>query len=157
MARWLERPACNGKVPGSIPGLAFLFSSYNVLPGTVLTTESMSVTFCKVGALDLWSGDCVELASALLQQGPHVWELQLGLIAALYIDSTKQAGPPSTAFADLLKITSVPETRMSTWWSVATYNQTKLAGYWYMALFQEPIYKQFSENSPVQDIAYVIL
>src|SRR5258708_21900037 len=27
----VERPACNGKVPGSIPGLAFLFSSYSTL------------------------------------------------------------------------------------------------------------------------------
>ena len=28
VARWLEHPACDGVVPGSIPGLAFLFSFY---------------------------------------------------------------------------------------------------------------------------------
>ena len=141
-----------------------LITGLYVLPGTVLT-DSESMTFHQVDTLDLWSKDCVELASALLQPHTHwskfeadgVWRFQLGLIAALYIDSTKQVGQPPAAFAHLLKLTSIPEIKMTTWWWADTYDKTKLAGYWYMAVFQEPIYQEDSENSPVQDIGYIIM
>ena len=134
-----------------------------VLPGTILT-NSESMTFHQVDTLDLWSKDCVELASALLQLPTHlygsadkVWKIQLGLIAALYIDSNKQMGQPPTVFAHLLRLTNIPEIKMTTWGWADTYDQTRLAGYWYMAAFQEPIYQPYSENSPVQDIGYIIM
>ena len=137
-----------------------------ILPGTVLTTsESMSVTFHQVDGLDLWSDDCVALASFLLQ--PHtrwsgfhdtmVWKFQLALIAALYIDSAKQAHHASTAFAKLLTLINIPDLTKDTWGWVDVYDQTKLASYWYMALFQEPIYQKYSQSSPVQDIGHVII
>ena len=137
-----------------------------VLPETVLTTsESMSRTFHQVDALDLWSKDCVELASALLQPHTHwpmfeadgVWKFQLALIAALYIDSTKQVGQPPTAFAHLLRLAKIPETALMTWGWADAYDQTKLAGYCYMVLFQEPLYQEGSKNSPVHDIGYIIM
>ena len=136
------------------------------LPGPVLTTsKSKSMTFHPVNAVDLWSGDCVDLASALLQPDTHwvgcsdddVWKFQLALIAALYIDSTKQAGHAPAAFSQLLKLTNIPGITMRTWVWADAYDQTKLAGYWYMALFKEPIYQKASDNSPVRDIGYIIM
>ena len=135
----------------------------HIPPGTVLTTsESMSMTFHQVDAVDLWSDDCVELASALLQPHTHwsgfnaanVQRFQLALIAALYIDSTKH---PRTAFVQLLELPIIQEITMSTWGWANAYDQTQLAGYWYMALFQEPIYQKSSKNNPVQDIGHVIV
>ena len=146
-------------------GVHFITGPY-ILPGNVLTTsESMSMTFHQVGRLNLWSDHCVALASALLQPHTHwlnfgadsVWDFQLALIAALYIDSTKQTGQVATAFAQLLTLTIIPEITMSTWGFADAYDQTKLAGYWYTAVFQEPIYQEDSENSPVQDIGYIIM
>jgi len=138
---------------------------HHILPGTVLaTSDSVSMAFHRVDTLDLWSDHCVELASALLQpqthwsgtNADHVWMFQLPLIAALYIDSTRQAGRASTTFAKLLKVTNIPDITMSVWAWADAYDYTKLAGYWYMALFQEPIYQNGTQNSPSQDIGNVI-
>ena len=146
-------------------GIHFITGPY-VLPGTVLTTsESMSMSFHQIDTLDLWSKDCVEHASTLLQPNPHwvgssdddVWRFQLALIAALYIDSTKQASQAAAAFADLLrKVTDIPVKNMTTWGWADAYDQTKLAGYLYMVVFQKPIYERHSEKSPVQDIRHII-
>ena len=134
-----------------------------ILQGNIVSTsESMSMTLHQVDALDLWSDNCVELASTLLQPHTHwlgfsandVWKFQLALIAALYIDSTKQAGHASTTFARLLGLTNIPNITEDTWEWADAYNQTQLAGYWYMALFQEPLYQK---NAPFQDVGYVIM
>ena len=145
-------------------GIGSIDGPYDI-PGTVLTaSEPKSVTFRQVGELDLWSDDCVELASSLLQPQAHcpgshtdtICKFQLALIAALYMDSTKQAGHTS-AFAKLLRLTNLPYIAKDTWGWADAYDQTKLAGYWYMVLFQEPIYQQYSVNSPVHDIGYIII
>ena len=134
-----------------------------VIPRTVINTfESMFVPFHQVDELDLWSDGCVELASALLQPHTHwpepcaedVWKFQLALIAALYIDSTKQAGHAPTTFGHLLSLTTIPNITEHTWEWASVYDQTKLAGHWYMALFQEPIYQK---NSPIPDIVHIIM
>jgi len=145
----------------SIPG-------QHLPPGTVLTTSgAMSTTFSQIGVLDLWSDHCVELASALLQ--PHtpwpgdddddddIWQFQLPLIAALYIDSTRQAGRASNAFVKLLKLPNITGITMTTWAYPDVYDRMKLAGYWYMALFQEPLYHPNTQNSPFQNIGHVIM
>ena len=141
-----------------------------VIPRTVYNTfESMFVTFHQVDGLDLWSDDCVELASGLLQPDTHwlrphshlsrpsahgVSKFQLALIAALYIDSTKRAGHATTAFKHLLKLINIATITEKTWGWTVVYDQTKLASYWHMALFQQPLYQY---NSPVQDIGYVVI
>ena len=154
---------------GSIDG-------HYVIPRTVLNTfESMFVTFDQVDGLDLWSDDCVELASGLLQPHAHwsrphshwmgpsaddVSKFQLALIAALYIDSTKQAGHASTAFRHLLNLTNITTITKEIWGWAGVYDQAKLASYWYMAISKQPLYQDDSrvqDNSPVQDIGYVIL
>ena len=138
----------------------------HIIPGTVLTTsESMSMNFHQVNTLNLWSDECVELASALLQ--PHtfwsgfdaenVWKFQLALIAALYIDSAKQAGQAAAAFAHLLTVINIPVITMTTWGWADAYDQAQLACYWYMAVFQRPIYQEDSENAPVQYIGDIIM
>ena len=120
-----------------------------LLPGTVLTTsESMFEAFHQEDILNIWSNECVELSSALLQ--PHtdwpsldaevIWKFQLPLIAALYTDSTKASALPSTAFRQLLQSTNIPEITEYTWDWASVYDQAKLIGHWYMALFREPIY-----------------
>jgi len=137
---------------------------HDILPGTVpITSDSM--TFHQVDALDLWSDHCVELASALLQPHTHragfiadyVWRFQLPLIAALYIDSTRQVGHASAAFAKLLKLPNITNITIRTWAWVDACDRTKLAGYWYMALFQEPLHQYGVPHSPFQDIGYVII
>ena len=112
-----------------------------ILPGTVSTSESVPITFYQVAgtdALDLWSEDCIQCVTNLLQWdwGLH-WhnDIQLSLIAALYIDSTKQAHARST-FADLLKYTRI--TNIQSEFS-DSYDHGKLAVYWYMALSQKPL------------------
>ena len=145
---------------GGVPSI----TGHYVLPGTVLST-SESLCFHQVDTLDLWSDDCIQLASTLLQPQSHwsgfavdvVWNFQLALIAALYIDSTKQGGQAATTFAHLLTLPNIPEIKMSTWGWADAYDQTKLAGYWCTAVFQEPIYQAYSGNSPVQDIEQIIL
>jgi len=143
----------------SIPG-------YHNSPGTVLTTtDSMSMTFHQVDALDLWSDHCVELASALLQphtrrsgtDAHHVWWFQLSLIAVLYIDSTRRGGRASTTFAKLLKLPNITGITLRTWRHPDAYDHLKLAGYRYMVLFQEPLYLPGTLNSPFQDIGHVIM
>jgi len=141
--------------------------SIDILPGTVLiTSDSMSMTFYQVDALDdLWSDHCVELASALLQ--PHtrwseidvycVSRFQLPLIAALYIDSTRQAGRAFTDFAKLLKLPNITGITTRTWEYVDLYDQMKLAGYWYVALFQEPRDHPGIGNYPFRDIGDVTM
>lgn len=147
-----------------------------LLPGTALTTaESMFETFYEEGPLDLWSDECVKLASALLQPPPHwpnphdedgmsqsnvhgpyaldIWAFQLPLIAALYIDSTKASAHPSTAFERLLSCTNITDVTETTWKWANVYDQTKLAFYWYMAIFREPIHHM---HSPTEDINTVI-
>ena len=146
--------------------LYFIGGPY-VLPRPVLTTsESMSMTFHQVDALDLWSEDCVKCASALLQSNTlwvrcnhdDVWKFQLALIAALYIDSTKQAGRAGADFRNLLSVTEIPVIKMTTWGWADAYDQTRLAGYWYTAIFQRPIYYGVfgADISPVQDIRHII-
>ena len=138
----------------------------HVIPGTVLTdSDSMSRTFHQVDALDLWSGPCPELASGLLEPHTHwsrtdadyVWKFQLPLVAALYIDGTRQAGHASSTFVELLKPLNIPDITMSTWVWADTYDRTKLVGYWYMALFQEPLYRDYLEASPFPDIRRVVV
>ena len=134
-----------------------------VLPGTVLTT-SESMCFHEIDRLDLWHDDYVELASALLQSNTHwvgcvdneVWKSQLALIAALYIDSTKQADQAGAPFKELLLVTDIPVIKMTTWGWVDAYDQTKLAGYWYTAVFQKPIYDGPWDTSPVRNIRDII-
>ena len=148
-----------------VTGGIYSITGHYLIPGTVLTTsQSMSMNFHQVDRLDLWSDDCVALASALLQPHAHwsgfraddVWKFQLALIAALYIDSTKQAGQAAAAFAHLVTVTNIPVITMGTWGWADAYDQTKLASYWYTVVFQKPIYQRDSENSPVQDIGYII-
>ena len=142
--------------------IRFMTGPY-VLPGTVLT-RSESMCFHQVDTLDLWSDDCIQLASALLQPNLHwhgchnhtVCSIQLALIAALYIDSTKQGGKAAATFAKLLKATSIPVIHWTSWAWADAYDSIKLAGYWYMALFQKPLYDRRSEKSPFQDIRDII-
>ena len=137
-----------------------------ILPGTFLTTsESISATFHHVDVLDLWSRDCVEFASSLLQphthwsgfDEDHAGKFQLALIAALYTDCTRQARHASAAFEKLLRLINIPNITESTWGWPGAHDQTKLASYWYMALFQELIGQNSTQSSPVDDIGYVIM
>jgi hypothetical protein len=112
-----------------------------ILSGTASTSDSMPMMFCPVDgidALDLWSEDCIQFVKGLLQRDRVLYwhhDFQLSLIAALYIDSTRQAHARST-FADLLK-----HTRITYIWSQNpdAYDHGKLAAYWYMALSQKPL------------------
>ena len=133
------------------------------LPGTVVAT-SKSFCFHQVDTLDIWHDDSVQLVSTLFQQ-TVLWfwqnendllKFHLALIAALYIDCTKQAvQAAAAAFENLLTVPTFPVIEMTTWWFANAYDQTKLAGYWYMAVFQKPIYGR-SGKSPVQDIRDII-
>jgi hypothetical protein len=114
-----------------------------ILPGTVSSSEVMPMTFCpvaRINALDLWSEDCIQLVKGLLQSDwGSDWnhDFQLSLIAALYIDSTKQAHARST-FADLLKYAKITDVRSQ---YPDAYDHGKLALYWCMALSQMPLYQ----------------
>jgi len=136
---------------------------HDVLRRTVLTTsDSISMTFHRLDALDLWSDPCVEFASALLQPNTDwsetnshdIWMFQLPLIAALYIDSTRHAGRARTAFSNLLTLPHIPDIAIGTWARTGPYGHVNLAVYWYMALFGEPLYPP---GSPSQDIGHVIM
>ena len=104
-----------------------------ILPGTVSPSEPVPMTFCRVDdihVLDLWSEECIQIVKDLLQWDPSSYllhDFRLSLIAALYIDSTKQAHARST-FADLIKHTSI--TNVSLRFSDA-YDHGKLAAYLY--------------------------
>ena len=110
-----------------------------ILPGTVSTSEPVPMTFCPVdgiGALDLWSEDSIQFVRDLLQWDWGLYwnhDIQLSLIAALYIDSTKQAHARST-FTALLKYTKITRIGLQ---NPDAYDHGKLAGYWYMALTQQ--------------------
>jgi len=112
-----------------------------ILPGTVSNSESVPMTFSHVegiDALDLWSEECIQFVKDLLQwDWSESWhnDFQLSLIAALYIDSTKQAHARS-AFADLVKYTSIKDVRSR---FSGVYDQGKLAVYWYMAVSQKSL------------------
>ena len=113
----------------------------HILPGTASTSWPLPMTFCRVGginALYLWSDECLQIAEDLLQwQAPSFLldEFRLSLIAALSIDSTKQAHARSI-FADLLKHTSI---RNTTFQFSDAYDHGKLAVYLYMAVTQKPL------------------
>ena len=120
-----------------------------ILPGNVSTSEPVLTTFCQVDgvdALDLWSEDCIRFVEDLLKWD---WPLrllndfQLSLIAALYIDSSKQAHAHST-FVDLLRHTSIKdiEFRFS-----GAYDDDKLAVYSYMAVSQKPLSQVYDPRS----------
>jgi len=106
------------------------------LPGTLSIYESVPMTFCRVDGIDaqdLWGGDCIQYVKDILQwdHPSHLLnDLRLSLIAALYIDSTKQAHARST-FADLLKNTSITNVKMV---FSGAYDHGKLAIYLYMAV-----------------------
>jgi hypothetical protein len=104
------------------------------------------MTLCRVDgidALDLWSEECIQFVKDLLQgdwsQSPSssylLNDFRLSLIAALYIDSTKDAHSRST-FADLLKHTSITDIEFE--FSDA-YDHGKLAIYLYMAVTRKPL------------------
>jgi len=125
-----------------------------ILPGTVTTSESVPMTFCPVAGidmLDLWSEGCIQFVKDLLQldQGSY-WHhnFQLSLIAALYIESTKQVHAHST-FADLLKCTSIkdPALRYSD-----AYADGKLTVYWYMAISHKPLDQDCNPITTLHDV-----
>jgi len=112
------------------------------LPVTVPTSKPVPMTFCRVDstdALGLWSQDCIQSVKDLLQWDPTpsveiLTEFRLSLIAALYIDSTKQAHARSH-FADLLNYTNITDL---TFLYPGAYDDGKLAIYLYMAVFRKP-------------------
>ena len=112
----------------------------DILPETV-STGSVLMTFCRgdgVGALNLWSKECIQRVKDLLQWNPSsdmLNEFRLSLITALHIDSTKQAHARST-FADLLECTSIKDVKFR--FSDA-YDHEKLAVYMYMAVTRKPL------------------
>jgi hypothetical protein len=114
-----------------------------ILPGTISTSEPVPITFCPVAgihALDLWSEGCIQRVKDLLQlDWGSNWhhDIQLSLIAALYIDSSKQPHAFST-FADLLKYTRITDIRSQ---YADAYDHGKLVVYWCMALSQNPRYQ----------------
>ena len=137
-----------------------------IIPRTVQNTfKSMSVTFDQVDELDLWSDECIGLASALLndwlepdilfpQSSVHdVLNFQFALITALYIDSTKQADHASTTLTSFFRPANIMNITKETLQWTDVYDQAKLASYWYMALFQQPLEYEYG----VQDIRFVIL
>jgi len=112
-----------------------------ILPGTAPTSESVPMTFCRVDgidALDLWSEECIQIVKDLLQWHRSSYllnDFRLSLIAALYIESTKQAHARSI-FADLLKHTNVTDIEFE--FSDA-YDHGMLAVYLYMAVTRKPL------------------
>ena len=112
-----------------------------ILPGNATTSEPPIMTFSRVGgvdALDLWSEECIQFVKDLLRWDwplDFLNDFRLSLIAALYIDSTKQVHARST-FADLLKHTSIADIKFK---FADAYDDGKLAIYSYMALAQTPV------------------
>jgi hypothetical protein len=112
-----------------------------ILPGTFPTSEFVPMMFrpvAGVDALDLWNEDYTRFAKDLLQWDWGSYShhgFQVSLIAALYIDSTKQAQSRAT-FANLLKCTRITHIQSP---NSDAYDHGKLAVYWYMALTQKPL------------------
>ena len=135
---------------GNINSISGLY----ILPGTISTSESVPIMFRQVAgidALDLWSEDCIQSVTDLLRwDWESKWhnDVQLSLIAALYIDSTKQAHARST-FADLLKYTRI--TNVQSEFS-DSYDHGKLAVYWYMAVSQKPLDQDRDPRATVFDV-----
>ena len=132
-----------------------VIAGLDILPGVFSTSDPVLMTFCQVGdidALDLWSKECIQLVTDLLQWDwpSHLLnDFQLSLIAALYIDSTKQAHA-RPAFADLLRHTSIKDIKFQ--FSDA-YDHGKLAVYSYMALTREPPTR---DHGPLYPLSVVI-
>ena len=128
---------------------------FYILPGIASTPESVLMTFCRVDGidtLDLWSGECIQIVEDLLQWHHPSYllnDFQLSLIAALYIDSTKQAHARS-AFSNLLEHTSVKNVLIR--FSDA-YDQGKLAIYSYMAVTRSTLKE---DHDPIAAIYRVI-
>ena len=126
-----------------------------ILPGNVTIPEPVLTTFCQVDgvdALDLWSEDCIQFVKDLLQWDwpPHFLnDFQVSLIAALYIDSSKQANVCST-FSDLLRHINIKDLDFE--FSDA-YGDGNLAIYSYMALSQKPLPLDDDHRS---DLSFVI-
>jgi len=130
-------------------------------PTPALPSDRM--TFCRVdltNPLDLWSDECVERISILLQSHsdqsleslhPNV-DSRLPLLAALYIDSTKAGGRAPGSFAELLKLPNFAVITLDSWGWPDSYDHAKLAMYWYMALFQDPPHDGGSKNDPIDGI-----
>jgi hypothetical protein len=125
-----------------------------VLSGATSTSGSVPMAFCQVdsvGAPDLWSEECNQFVNDLLQWSWDPWpshDLRLSLIAALYIDSTKQAHARST-FADLLRYTSITGTSFQ---FSSAYDDGKLAVYWYMAVSQRPLHQDRLPLATLYDV-----
>ena len=113
----------------------------SILSGDVSTFEPVPMTFCQVDgndALNLWSEECIEFVRHILQ-----WDwpsrllngLRLSLIAALYVDSTKQAHARST-FEDLLKRSNIENLEFA---FSGAYDGGNLAIYSYMAHAQKTL------------------
>jgi len=80
-------------------------------------------------------------------------DFQLSLIAALYIDSTKQAHACSV-FAELVKYTNITDVRSI---FPGAYDQGKLATYWYMAVTQKPLSQdRYPLSAPYDVVGYTI-
>ena len=130
-----------------------------ILPRTISASEPLPMTFWRVDdidSLDLWSHECIQIAKDLQQllgwpssQSHLLNEFRLSLIAALYIDSTKQAHARSS-FAGLLNHISTinPTFRFSD-----AYDHGKLAVYMYMATTQKPLEE---DHDPVAALYRVI-
>ena len=137
----------SGRGVNSIDGLC-------ILPGTVSTPESVPTTFCQVDgidALDLWSEECIQSVKDILQWdriAPRHDELCIPLIAALYIDSTKQAHA-RTIFAELLKYTRITNVRSQ--YSEA-YVHGKFAIYSYMAVTQKSLDQRRYPTAALYDV-----
>jgi len=125
-----------------------------ILPGTVTASKSVLMTFSQVNgvdALNLWSEECIQFVKDLLQWHWFPYprhDVQLPLIAALYIDSIKQAHARST-FADLLRYTSITGTEVR---FAGAYDDGKLAAYLYMAVSQTPIDQDRYPLSTLYDV-----
>ena len=110
-----------------------------ILPG-IISTEPVSMTFCGVDALNLWSEECIQRVKDLLQWNPSSGRyllngFRLSLIAALHVGSTKHAHAHSI-FADLLKRTSTTDI---TFRFSDAYDHEKPAIYMYVAVTRKPL------------------
>ena len=125
-----------------------------ILPGNVSISGSVSMTFCPVDgidALDLWSEYGVLFVKDILRwvRGTSLdHDIQLPLIAALFLDSIKQAHARST-FADILKYTRITHIQSQ---YLDAYDHGKLAIYWYMALSQKPLDQDRDPSAALFDV-----
>ena len=116
-------------------------SGLGILPEDVPTSELILGTFCQVDAidaLDLWSDECIQFVKDIFQwdwQRYFLDDFRVSLIAALYIDSAKQAHARFT-FADHFKYTNIEDIKIE--FSDA-YDGGKLAVYSYMAVTHKPV------------------